>query len=54
MTPCRSLRDREDTEREVDDALLTVHEDCSALRRYMVIGGLLTRTRDGSGCRRAG
>ncbi|MEU0392126.1 DUF2087 domain-containing protein [Streptomyces sp. NPDC006208] len=47
-------RDREYAEREVNDALLTVHEDCSALRRYLVIGGLLTRTRDGSSYRRAG
>jgi hypothetical protein len=36
------------TEPEVNDALRTVHEDCSALRRYLVEGGLLTRTRDGS------
>ncbi|MCX5144897.1 MULTISPECIES: DUF2087 domain-containing protein [unclassified Streptomyces] len=41
------------TEREVNDALLTVHEDCAALRRYMVIGGLLTRTKDGVSYRRA-
>ncbi|WP_406458347.1 DUF2087 domain-containing protein [Streptomyces sp. NBC_00876] len=35
------------TEREVNEALLTVHEDCAALRRYLVIGGLLARTKDG-------
>ncbi|MET9802432.1 DUF2087 domain-containing protein [Streptomyces sp. NPDC006368] len=46
-------RDRAYSEREVNDALLTVHEDCSALRRYLVVAGLLTRTRDGSSYRRA-
>ncbi|MGW0940795.1 DUF2087 domain-containing protein [Streptomyces sp. NPDC002666] len=35
------------TEREVNDALLTVHDDCAALRRYLVIGGKLARTKDG-------
>ncbi|MFE9364521.1 DUF2087 domain-containing protein [Streptomyces sp. NPDC006978] len=45
-------RDRAYTEREVNDALLTVHEDCSALRRYLVVAGLLERPRDGSGYRR--
>ncbi|MEU2023605.1 DUF2087 domain-containing protein [Streptomyces sp. NPDC016469] len=35
------------TEREVNEALRTVHDDCAALRRYMVIGGLLSRTKDG-------
>lgn len=45
--------DRTYTEREVNDALLTVHEDCAALRRYLVIGGLLTRTKDGVSYRRA-
>ncbi|MER8182766.1 DUF2087 domain-containing protein [Kitasatospora sp. NPDC094015] len=44
---------REYTEAEVNDALRTVHEDCSALRRYLVEGGRLTRRRDGSGYRRA-
>lgn len=39
--------DRTYTEREVNDALLTVHEDCAALRRYLVIGGKLARTKDG-------
>jgi len=45
-------RDRVYTEREVNDALLTVHEDCSALRRYLVVAGLLKRPRDGSSYRR--
>lgn len=45
--------DREYTEPEVNDALRTVHEDCSALRRYLVTSGHLTRTRDGSSYRRA-
>ncbi|MEV4614355.1 DUF2087 domain-containing protein [Kitasatospora sp. NPDC049258] len=44
---------REYTEAEVNEALRTVHEDCSALRRYLVEGGRLTRRRDGSGYRRA-
>ncbi|MGW1882360.1 DUF2087 domain-containing protein [Streptomyces sp. NPDC001970] len=44
--------DRAYTEREVNEALLTVHEDCSALRRYLVVGGMLSRTRDGSSYRR--
>ncbi|MDT0458029.1 DUF2087 domain-containing protein [Streptomyces sp. DSM 41527] len=47
-------RDREYSEREVNEALLTVHEDCSALRRYLVVAGLLDRPRDGSSYRRAG
>ncbi|MFD7081799.1 DUF2087 domain-containing protein [Streptomyces sp. NPDC059918] len=41
------------TEPEVNDALRTVHEDCSALRRYLITSGLLTRTRDGGSYRRA-
>ncbi|MEU5036335.1 DUF2087 domain-containing protein [Streptomyces rubiginosohelvolus] len=41
-------RKRSYTEREVNEALLTVHEDCSALRRYLVVAGLLVRPRDGS------
>lgn len=45
--------DRDYTEPEVNTLLRTVHEDCAALRRYMVIDGHLTRTRDGSGYRRA-
>jgi hypothetical protein len=35
------------TEREVNEALLTVHDDYAALRRYLVDACLLTRTRDG-------
>lgn len=46
-------RDRVYTEREVNEALLTVHEDCSALRRHLVVAGLLERTRDGGSYRRA-
>ncbi|MEV0992216.1 DUF2087 domain-containing protein [Streptomyces sp. NPDC049949] len=42
------------TEPEVNDALRTVHEDCSALRRHLITSGLLTRTRDGGSYRRAG
>ncbi|MGW6983688.1 DUF2087 domain-containing protein [Streptomyces sp. NPDC054932] len=45
--------DREYTEPEVNDALRTVHEDCSALRRHLITSGLLTRTRDGSAYRRS-
>lgn len=45
-------RDRAYTEREVNEALLTVHEDCSALRRHLVVAGLLVRPRDGSSYRR--
>ncbi|WP_327418296.1 DUF2087 domain-containing protein [Streptomyces sp. NBC_01233] len=45
--------DREYTEPEVNDALRTVHEDCSALRRYLITSGLLTRTRDGRSYRRS-
>jgi hypothetical protein len=41
------------TEPEVNEALRTVHDDCSALRRYLVVGGQLTRTRDGATYRRA-
>ncbi|MGW0392857.1 DUF2087 domain-containing protein [Streptomyces sp. NPDC003042] len=44
--------DRDYTESEVNDALHTVHEDSSALRRYLITSGLLTRTRDGSSYRR--
>ncbi|MFE3885467.1 DUF2087 domain-containing protein [Streptomyces lydicus] len=47
-------RDREYSEREVNEALLTVHDDCSALRRYLVVAGLLDRPKDGSSYRRAG
>lgn len=45
-------RDRIHTEREVNDALLTVHEDCSALRSPPVVAGLLERPLDGSSYRR--
>ncbi|MGW7287686.1 DUF2087 domain-containing protein [Streptomyces sp. NPDC054847] len=45
-------RDRDYTEREVNDALRTVHDDCAALRRYLVVAGLLTRTKDGGSYRR--
>ncbi|MFG2143257.1 DUF2087 domain-containing protein [Streptomyces sp. NPDC048696] len=41
------------TEREVNDALLTVHDDYPALRRYLITAGLLTRTRDGASYQRA-
>ncbi|MFH9609519.1 DUF2087 domain-containing protein [Streptomyces sp. NPDC017448] len=44
--------ERSYTEREVNEALLTVHEDCSALRRYLVVAGLMVRTRDGADYRR--
>jgi hypothetical protein len=40
--------DREYAEREINDALLTVHDDFPALRRYLVEGGWLTRHPDGS------
>ncbi|QGV81885.1 DUF2087 domain-containing protein [Streptomyces ficellus] len=46
-------RDRSYTEPEVNEALRTVHDDYSALRRYLVVGGMLTRTRDGATYRRA-
>ncbi|MGP3970635.1 DUF2087 domain-containing protein [Streptomyces sp. 6N223] len=36
------------TEQEVNEALLTVHDDCAALRRYLVEERLLARTKDGS------
>ncbi|MET9700198.1 DUF2087 domain-containing protein [Streptomyces sp. NPDC006529] len=41
------------TEPEVNEALCTVHDDSAALRRYLVIAGLLTRTTDGGDYRRA-
>ncbi|MDV9191884.1 DUF2087 domain-containing protein [Streptomyces sp. SR27] len=43
---------RDYREPEVNQALLTVHEDFSALRRYLVTGGFLARTKDGSAYRR--
>ncbi|OEJ96448.1 DUF2087 domain-containing protein [Streptomyces thermolilacinus] len=46
-------RHRTYTEPEVNEALRTVHEDCSALRRYLVTSGHLTRTRDGSAYHRS-
>jgi hypothetical protein len=46
-------REREYGEREVNDLLLTVHEDFSALRRYLVEAGWLARARDGSSYQRA-
>jgi hypothetical protein len=45
-------RDRVYNEHEVNEALLTVHEDFSALRRYLVVAGLLARTKDGGSYRR--
>ncbi|MGW3059722.1 DUF2087 domain-containing protein [Streptomyces goshikiensis] len=53
LTETLFARDRDYTEPEVNDALRAVHEDCSALRRYLITSGLLTRTRDGSSYRRA-
>ncbi|MGW1022618.1 DUF2087 domain-containing protein [Streptomyces sp. NPDC002577] len=44
--------DRSYTEREINDAFGTVHDDTSALRRYCVENGLLVRERDGSSYRR--
>lgn len=44
--------DRSYREPEVNEALRTVHEDFPALRRYLVIGGFLTRTKDGADYRR--
>ncbi|MCX5385890.1 DUF2087 domain-containing protein [Streptomyces sp. NBC_00083] len=44
---------RDYTEREINEALLTVHDDYPALRRFMVTGGHLDRTRDGASYRRA-
>ncbi|MEC3994334.1 DUF2087 domain-containing protein [Actinacidiphila sp. DG2A-62] len=40
-------RERDYSEEEVNEALLRVHDDPSALRRYLVEEGLLTRTPDG-------
>ncbi|MFJ9086305.1 DUF2087 domain-containing protein [Streptomyces sp. NPDC102384] len=36
------------SEREVNEALRTVHDDTAALRRYCVTDGLLVRENDGS------
>ncbi|MFF8383600.1 DUF2087 domain-containing protein [Streptomyces kanasensis] len=41
------------SEPEVNEALRTVHDDCSALRRYLVVAGHLSRTRDGRTYHRA-
>ncbi|MFE5793726.1 DUF2087 domain-containing protein [Streptomyces sp. NPDC056503] len=35
-------------EPEVNEALKSVHEDYPALRRYLVVGGFLARTKDGA------
>nr|WP_033318124.1 DUF2087 domain-containing protein [Streptomyces yerevanensis] len=40
--------ERSYSEREVNEAFRTVHDDTSALRRYCVENGLLVRERDGS------
>ncbi|MGW4894022.1 DUF2087 domain-containing protein [Kitasatospora sp. NPDC004240] len=45
--------DRSYSEREVNDALRTVHDDFPALRRYLVESGHLARPKDGSSYRRA-
>lgn len=42
------------SEPEVNEAIHRVHDDHSALRRYLVESGRLTRTRDGGSYRRAG
>ncbi|ATL26883.1 DUF2087 domain-containing protein [Streptomyces formicae] len=44
--------DRSYSEREINDAFRTVHDDTAALRRYCVTDGLLVRERDGSAYRR--
>ncbi|WP_330333878.1 DUF2087 domain-containing protein [Streptomyces sp. NBC_00536] len=44
--------DRAYTEPEVNEALRSVHDDSAALRRYLVIAGHLTRTRDGGSYQR--
>ncbi|MFE6778917.1 DUF2087 domain-containing protein [Streptomyces sp. NPDC057702] len=46
--PARAYR-----EPEVNAALRTVHDDCAALRRYLVTDGWLTRTPDGGSYRRS-
>lgn len=43
---------RDYSEREINDAIRTVHEDAPALRRYLVEGGFLSRTKDGANYRR--
>ncbi|WP_055543929.1 DUF2087 domain-containing protein [Streptomyces kanamyceticus] len=44
--------DRSYSEREINDAFRTVHDDTAALRRYCVTDGLLVRERDGGSYRR--
>ncbi|MEU1231668.1 DUF2087 domain-containing protein [Streptomyces sp. NPDC005828] len=44
--------DRTYSEPQVNDALRAVHDDFPALRRYLVTGGFLSRTRDGADYRR--
>ncbi|MFD8569901.1 DUF2087 domain-containing protein [Streptomyces sp. NPDC057694] len=46
--------DRSYSEREINEALRTVHDDTAALRRYCVIDGLLVRDKDGSDYQVAG
>lgn len=46
----RPGRDYDET--EVNDALRTVHDDCAALRRYLVVDGRLERSADGTVYRR--
>lgn len=53
LTDTLFAADRQYTEPEVNDALRTVHEDCAALRRYLITSGRLVRTRDGRAYRRA-
>nr|WP_229864871.1 DUF2087 domain-containing protein [Streptomyces spinoverrucosus] len=53
LTETLFTADRSYTEREVNEAFRTVHDDTSALRRYCVENGLLVRERDGSSYRRA-
>ncbi|MEE1753209.1 DUF2087 domain-containing protein [Streptomyces sp. SP18CS02] len=45
--------DRTYSEGDVNEALLAVHDDSAALRRYLVEAGLLVRTKDGSSYHRA-
>ena len=43
---------RDYTEQQVNEALLTVHEDCASLRRHLVDEGWLARSADGTRYRR--
>lgn len=45
-------QDRDYSEGDVNAALRTVHDDCAALRRYLVVDGRLARSRDGRSYRR--